>query len=82
MRNEICIIVLSSLIFATGCTDKGGATRTLEQAGYKNIRTTGYRWLAGDDAFRTGFEATSPSGMRVTGAVTRGWFKGSTIRID
>ena len=37
---------------------------------------------AKDDAYSTGFRATSPGGEVVTGAVTGALFKGSTIRLD
>jgi hypothetical protein len=74
-------LVFGAIIFAT---DSDGATRTLQQQGYTNIVITGPRPLSKgqDDLYSTGFEATSPSGARVTGVVTRGLFKGSTIRFD
>lgn len=67
-----------------GCTSPDDTVRVLEQQGYTNIKITGWRpMMAGkDDTFSTGFEATSPSGAHVTGAVTGGWMKGNTIRLD
>jgi len=60
------------------------ATRILADQGYTEIVITGWRPFAAgkDDSFSTGFEARSPGGRKVTGAVTSGFFKGSTIRLD
>lgn len=72
------------LINTAGCTNSDEATRVLRQSGYGQIEITGYRpFMRGsDDVYSTGFKAKSPSGETVTGAVTRGWFKGSTVRLD
>jgi hypothetical protein len=72
------------IIVPKACTRPDHATRVLEQAGYSNITITGWRpFMAGkDEAISTGFEATSPTGQRVSGAVTGAWLKGSTIRFD
>lgn len=83
-RSGIAAMLL--LMFASlmaGCTDTGRATRVLADAGYKSVRLTGYSFLlcGKDDDFSTGFEATSPSGALVSGAVCSGWFKGATIRL-
>lgn len=66
------------------CTQTEEATRVLKAAGYTDIEMTGYRPLMGgeDDVFSTGFRAKSPNGTTVTGAVTKGPFKGNTIRLD
>jgi hypothetical protein len=67
------------------CTRPDNATELLNQQGYTDIKITGWRpMMAGkDDSVSTGFEATSHSGQRVSGAVTSGLlFKGSTIRFD
>lgn len=70
--------------FLSGCTDPTGATKALQQAGYKNIQITGYRpFKCDDDAFKTGFLATGPTGYMSTGTVCGGYlFKGKTIRLD
>lgn len=84
MRTKAIIAAICCLTM-TACTKPGEARRVLEQQGYTNITITGWRPLmAGkDDSVSTGFEATSPSGQRVSGAVTGGLvFKGSTIRLD
>lgn len=67
-----------------GCTRSADAKRILEQSGYTNVEITGYRpFMAGNgDTFSTGFKAKAPNGQIVTGAVTGGWIKGSTIRLD
>lgn len=78
------LILISMAVLLCSCTQENKARQVLEQAGYSNIEITGYRpFMAGkDDTFSTGFKATSPSGHRVSGAVTGGWLKGSTIRFD
>lgn len=67
-----------------GCTDAGKAQRTLESAGYTNIKAGGYAvWGCGeDDDFHTKFKATNPAGKEVEGVVCSGWFKGGTIRFN
>lgn len=67
-----------------GCIDSAGTTRVLRQQGYSEVEITGWRPLScgKDDTFATGFRAKSPSGEEVTGVVTRGIFKGSTVRLD
>jgi hypothetical protein len=65
------------------CTDSGATGETLRSAGYTKVATTGWSCgTCGDkDWSCTGFEATGPTGVRVTGAVGCGfWFKGCTIR--
>lgn len=57
--------------------------RTLESAGYTDVKTTGYNFLecGENDTFHTGFTATNPNGKRVSGTVCCGLFiKGCTIR--
>jgi len=80
----VAIIIVVLCFSLRGCTDEDGARRVLQQNGYKDITITGYRWGMGGekDTYVTGFEATSPSGARVSGAVCSGLFKGSTIRFD
>lgn len=78
MTTAIAVAVLA------GCSSADEATRALTGAGYKNITTTGYRLFGCDenDGWHTGFEATGPSGQRVTGVVCSGVLKGATIRTD
>lgn len=78
------IITISIICLLLSCTDEKGAKRTLEVSGYKPINVGGYGWLSGskDDVFKTKFTAISPSGYKVSGCVTKGIFKGSTIRLD
>ena len=75
---------IAALALLAACTDVPNATRVLREAGYTDITTTGYRaWMCSkDDNYSTGFRATGPTGHRVSGAVCRGVFKGSTIRLD
>jgi hypothetical protein len=81
-------IIITSLLFAAilfySCTDEKGAKKTLERSGYKPIKVGGYGWFAGskEDVYRTEFTAIAPNGEIVTGCVTKGFFKGSTVRLD
>lgn len=81
---SIFLTLVAIVVICIPRTDGEGATRVLEAQGYKSIEITGWRPMAGgkDDFYCTGFEATSPSGQRVSGAVTSGLFKGHTIRLD
>ncbi len=83
MKKKLVIIALT-LLALTGCTRSDEATKVLKANGYTDITITGWRpFMAGkDEAFSTGFQAKSPSGTVVTGAVTSGFLKGSTIRFD
>lgn len=74
----LCLLTLAA------CTDDDTAIRVLQQSGYTQIKITGYRpFMKGeDDTYSTGFEAISPTGAQVSGAVTGGPFKGNTIRLD
>jgi hypothetical protein len=79
------IIGFSVAIMPKACSRPDTARQTLEDQGYTDVVITGWRpFMAGkDDGVSTGFEATSPNGKRVSGAVTGGFvFKGSTIRFD
>ena len=79
------LLILSVSIFLlSACTRPEHTVGTLEAAGYTNIKITGYKFFgcSKDDTFHTGFEATGPTGKRVSGVVCSGVMKGSTIRID
>ena len=81
---RLMLIVMAVGVLA-GCTDPQGAARTLNGAGYSNIKTSGYSWFScgQNDAYSTGFTANGPTGVEVSGAVCRGWlFKNSTIRTE
>jgi hypothetical protein len=66
------------------CTDVDGATKALEHAGYKPIEVGGYDWFNGseNDFYRTKFKAVALNGDTITGGVSSGLLKGSTIRLD
>jgi hypothetical protein len=79
--------VLIAFVFGIGthgCTRPDETRQLLEAQGYTSVTITGYRpfMKTKDEVYSTGFEATSPSGARVKGAVTKGAFKGQTIRFD
>lgn len=70
-------------LLALACTDTEGATRALRSSGFSDVTLTGYAFgrCSKDDASSTGFEATNPTGQRVTGVVCCGLvFKGCTVR--
>lgn len=77
-------LALFCLLGPVCCTQKDKTVQLLEQQGYKEVKITGWRpFMAADsDSFSTGFEAKAPNGQKVTGAVTGGLMKGSTIRFD
>jgi len=77
----ITLVLLYTFI---GCSDPKSAIKTLESSGYTNIVITGSRPFAkgSDDFYSTGFKANSINGTSVSGSVTKGFFKGSTIRLD
>ena len=86
-REGATALRLATLIAAastlSACTDRDGATRVLEAAGYSDIRVGGWAPLTCDDkgdSFATSFAATGPTGIRVSGAVCGGFLKGNTIR--
>ena len=78
------VVIIAALMAIAGCTDPSGARRVLESSGFTDIEIGGHAWFScgNDDNFATTFRATGPSGKPVTGAVCRGVFKNSTIRID
>jgi|SRR3990172_5536246 len=70
-------------------TDVEGATKTLQDAGLTPVKVGGYHWCQyskndRSDAYVYGtkFTATNKDGRVVEGAVTKGLFKGSTIRYN
>jgi hypothetical protein len=79
----VLLILLLVLAFSS-CTDNSGATKALERNNYKPIAVGGYGFFAGSesDVYKTNFKAVAPNGDTVTGCVTKGWIKGSTIRLD
>lgn len=76
-------LAVTFVVLLAGCTNPN-AKITLENQGYKNVKLTGYQFMkcSDDDITHTGFQATSPSGVVVTGTVCEGVFKGKTIRLD
>jgi len=80
----ITILTAVALLSLSGCSRPDHTARLSELNGYTQVEITGWRpFMAGEnDTFSRGFRATSPSGARVSGAVTGGFLKGSTIRFD
>ncbi len=82
----VIVVILVAILFLgfVGMTDTNGAIATLKGAGFTDIKITGNRpFMRGKgDFYSTGFEASGPTGERVSGAVTAGLWKGSTIRFD
>jgi hypothetical protein len=65
-------------------SDPEGARRAIEAAGYRNIAITDARMFGcGEgDFYHTGFTATGPTGIEMSGVVCGGMGKGNTIRTD
>lgn len=78
------VLLIAAMVALAGCTDETNARRVLEDSGYTDVRLGGYAFFAcsEDDIFRTSFEARGANGRTVRGTVCKGWFKGSTIRLD
>jgi hypothetical protein len=82
---KLSLLILAIIVFTlTSCTDEVGAKKTLDRNNYKPIAVGGYGFFAGSDGdiYKTNFKAVAPNGDTVTGCVTKGVFKGSTIRLD
>lgn len=77
------IVTWVLLVGAGACTRPEQARRIVLQSGYDSVQTGGYGWLdcSEDDVFATEFVAWR-DGVRVTGTVCQGLFKGSTVRLD
>jgi hypothetical protein len=81
----VLMIMTIILYFTVGFTNEKEANKVLYQAGYSNIKITGYKLFscAKDDWYHTGFEAISPAHIKTSGTVCSGLlFKNSTIRFD
>lgn len=77
----ICIVIVTRI---GGCSDPEGTERVLRQQGFTEVEVTGWRPLSASkgDVYSTGFRAKAPNGESVTGAVTSGFWKGHTVRLD
>lgn len=69
MKLKMTAILIISALVLSGCTDSSTAVRVLEQAGYTNVKTTGFKVFgcSEDDFFHTGFTATGQNGEIVNG---------------
>jgi hypothetical protein len=76
----VCLVAFASVCI--GCTDDSSTRKTLQNAGYTDIQTTGYSMFScsDSDTFSTGFTAKNPKGVRVSGVVCCGLLKSCTIR--
>ena len=77
------VLLILMIIFMTGCTNSGDATKALTALSFADIKMTGYHWFAcaEDDFYHTGFTAKNPQGRIVSGTVCSGiLFKNSTVR--
>jgi hypothetical protein len=68
-------------------TDYNGAVQTVEKAGFKDAKATGYGWFAcgigeSADLWRTKFTATNQNGQTVDGVVCSSILKAGTIRFN
>ena len=83
MKTITYIILLSAMIYFSGCTNAPEARRVLQMQGYTNIEITGYNFFtcSKNDFYSTGFTATTRDGNKVSGTICSGlFFKGSTVR--
>lgn len=80
----IAIVLAVYFVIPYSCTRPNDTKRILEQNGYTSVKITGYRpfMATKGDSSSTGFEAISPNGSKVTGAVTGKPIGGYTIRLD
>ena len=64
-------------------SDDASATKTLTDAGFRNILIEGYSYLGcSDEPYHTKFTATNYNGIVVHGIVCGGPFKYNTIRFN
>lgn len=83
MKNLIFLFII--LVSLRSClTNEDKPRQVLEEQGFTNIRFTGYSFFmcSDKDTYSTGFEATSPTGKEVKGAVCGGFMKGYTVRFE
>lgn len=79
------LLAIGAMLMLGACSDGPGAQRALDDAGFTEIRTTGWTWFGGcgkGDFYVTRFTARNIHGKPISGVVCSGWFKGSTIRFD
>ena len=79
------LLIIVAAIALTGCYDSDGSKKILDDQGYTDVKTNGHAWFAcsDDDNLATSFEAVSPAGKPVAGAVCSGFlFKNATIRFN
>ena len=80
----VVVVIMGTMVLATGCTDEDGAKKALHGQGFSDIELTGYGgpFACGEDDFSTtGFKAKNPRGQTVTGVVCCGMImKSCTVR--
>ena len=87
MRSRVFALA-AVFLFGGACTDEDAAKETLEASGFTKVAITGYEFFScGENkgGTCTGFDAIGPSGKRVHGAVSCGFWscsKGCTVRIE
>lgn len=84
MKLKLIAATIAVLVLA-GCTSSNDAYNALDDAGFKDVKLTGYSWFAcaKDDFYHTGFIAKNINGKEVSGTVCSGFlFKNSTIRFN
>jgi hypothetical protein len=76
-------LLIPLLLIMASCTDKVGAKKALERNNYKVLEIGGHDYFTeSKDIYQTKFKAVAPNGDTVTGTVSKGLLKGSTIRLN
>jgi hypothetical protein len=78
------VAAAGAVVETVGLSDTTRAKRTLDDMGYTNVEYAGHPWFAQSkgDIFVDEFKAQPPGGKKqVDVVVTRGLFKGATIRV-
>lgn len=78
----VMLLMGFAFIAPSACTKPAETERQLSMLGFTDVKTTGYDFFAcaESDSFSTGFEATSPTGERVSGVYCSGLLKAGTLR--
>ena len=82
--SSFAVLALLTVSLSSCGVDPKSASRALEAQGMKEVNIEGYSFFGcgRDDEFASNFSATGANGVKITGTVCQGWFKGTTVRFD